>query len=214
MLQSVGTVAQEWAVAQSKPLLDTFKHRILKIIQLYRRAEADGSSLLNAVRCQLDAERGETITPQEKKSSGLWWSFPTLHAAIRNCIPDTADTATAQREPSRSQCCKESCARAPCCTHNMTSECHRHQTSSAPTGTLQVQGRGALGLGCWRSNLSSMVSSIYLRRLLWDHKALISIIAQSTRCSYQGSGTPLKGRMAWISDRVAGTTPSVMVTVQ
>lgn len=79
---------------------------------------------------------------------------------------------------------------------NMTSERHRRQTSSAPTGTLQVQGRGALGLGCWRSNLSSMVSSIYLRRLLWDHKALISIIAQSTRCSYQGSGTPLKGRMA------------------
>jgi len=68
VLQSVGTVAQEWAVAQSKPLLDTFKHRILKIIQLYRRAEPDGSSLLNAVRCQLDAERGETITPQEKKA--------------------------------------------------------------------------------------------------------------------------------------------------
>lgn len=67
MLQSVGTVAQERAVAQSKPLLDTFKHRILKIIQLYRRAEPDGSSLLNA-GCQLGAERGETIIPQEKKA--------------------------------------------------------------------------------------------------------------------------------------------------
>lgn len=154
-------------------------------------------------------------SPHKRKKQWFMVIFPHLACSYqKQCIPDTADTVTAQREPSRSQCCKESCAGAPCCTHNMTSECHCHQTSSAPTGTLQVQGRGALGLGRWRSNLSFMVSSIYLRHLLWDHKAVISIIAQSTRCSYQGSGTPLKGRMAWISDRVAGTTPSVMVTVR
>lgn len=203
MLQSVGAIAQERAVAQNKSLLDTFKQRILKIIQLYRRAEPDGSSLLNAVRCQPDAERGETITQQKEKQ---WFISPHLACSYQKlCIPDTAGTVTTWREPSRSQCCKESCAQAPCWTHmhaSMTPQCHHHQPSSALTVTLQVQGRGALGLGrsCWRSNLSFTVSSIYLRHIQRDHKALISIIAQSTRCSYQDLGTPLKGSMAWISD--------------
>lgn len=213
MLQSVGTVAQEWAVAQSKPLLDTFKHRILKIIQLYRRAEADGSSLLNAVRCQLDAERGETITPQEKKAV-VYGDLSPPCMQLSETVSLTQLTLQQLKESLPGASAVKKVVHELLAAPNMTSERHRRQTSSAPTGTLQVQGRGALGLGCWRSNLSSMVSSIYLRRLLWDHKALISIIAQSTRCSYQGSGTPLKGRMAWISDRVAGTIPSVMVTVR
>lgn len=147
-----------------------------------------------------------------RKSSGLVISPHLACSYQKLCIPDTAGIVMAWREPSRSQCCKESCAEAPCWTYSMTCQCHRHQPSPALTGTLQVQGRGALGLGrsCWRSNLSFTVSSIYLWHIQRDHEALISIIAQSTRCSYRDLGTPLKGSMVWISDRVAGTTPSVM----